>query len=68
MLKIPFQHNKETVIGLSLFGGAFVLFLINLIVAGITLIQVYGVKETVDSKTAIDGTVLSEAVRIISSQ
>ncbi len=68
MLKIPFQQNKETVIGLSLFGGAFVLFVINIIVAVLTLVQVYGAKQTADSKTAIDGTVLSEAVRILSTQ
>lgn len=68
MLKIPFQENKETIIGVSLFSGAFVLFIINIVVTVLTLIQVYGSNQTADNKTAIDGTVLSEAVRILSTQ
>lgn len=68
MSKIPLLQNKETIIGISLFGGAFILFIINMIVTVLILIQVYGAKQTVNSNTAIDGTVLSEAIQVISPQ
>lgn len=65
MSKIPLQYNKESLIGIGLLGGAFLLFSINVLLAISTLIQVYGSKPLKTPSATIDSTALSEAVKFI---
>jgi uncharacterized membrane protein YqjE len=65
MLKIPLNYNKETIIGAALFGGAVMLFVINLVVGTMVLIRIYGAKPEQKITVSIDGTALSEAVQVI---
>jgi hypothetical protein len=67
MSKIPLPQNKESLIGYALFSGGVILFVINAVVLIQSLIAVYGVSEIKPNQGAIDGTVLSEAVKIITS-
>ncbi|MCX8009073.1 MAG: hypothetical protein N3A54_05250 [Patescibacteria group bacterium] len=55
-------------IGLSLFFGLFVLFLINLSIIITSLIRIYGAQNIKISSSGIDDAALSEAVRILKSE
>lgn len=65
MSKIHLRQSRESLIGYALFAGAFILFLINAVFIIQMLIAVYGQKSDVTSNTAIDGTVISDAIERI---
>lgn len=68
MSKILLPQNKETVVAMSLFGGALLLLFINGVILLQSLLAVYGIKEVVDAPSSIDGTTLSEAIRLITPE
>lgn len=65
MSKIPFQLTKETIVGLSIFIGVFLLFIVNAYFVVLSLLDVYAAPKVTTGASAIDDSVLSQAVQII---
>jgi hypothetical protein len=68
MSKIHSQVDKETIIGIFIFFGMFLAFIVNVFIVTSSLMSVYGVTKTSISPSAIDDAVLSQAVRIIKNE
>ena len=68
MLKIPLTQNKETIIGVTLFSGVAILFVVNVFLVVLSLIGAYGFQKTLPVSKTIDSSVMSDAVKLIAPE